>query len=175
MTAVVLARLPLVDLIARRVARRVPFHVRLEDLVGAGALALVELIRRVGGRGAFFEGHLRVRLEGAMLDELRHQDWVGRRTRQTLETQGSGAPRFVPIDEATAVTSRGDPAEVGADLGRLLSRLPARDRWIVISVDLHGTPVGRLARELGISSPRVSQLRSRALAQLRTLVKGAPL
>lgn len=184
----VLARLPLVHRLAHGIARRIPFHLRVQDLVGdlvgAGTIALLQIAKRKpGGQGDSFEHYVAKRLTGAMLDELRHQDPVGRTVRRSLEAReragGVGAPRFVLLDDARLEDAADRlwcraPVEIGAELGILLSRLSERDRQIVVAFDLHGTPLGTLAKKHGISAPRISQLRTRALAQLRALVTSLP-
>ena len=63
--------LPLVELIARRVARRLGEHVELEELIAIGRAALVELVGEYdAGKGAF-AGFASRRLTWATYDALR--------------------------------------------------------------------------------------------------------
>lgn len=53
-----------------------------EDLEQIGLLGLLEALRRYGPPDAMFEGFAFKRIRGAMLDELRRQDWRPRQLRQ---------------------------------------------------------------------------------------------
>lgn len=53
-----------------------------EDLEQIGLLGLLEALRRYGTPDAQFEGFAFKRIRGAMLDELRRQDWRPRQLRQ---------------------------------------------------------------------------------------------
>lgn len=80
----------LVKRIARHVMSRLPANVQLDDLVQAGLVGLMEAVRLYDpSRGASFETYATIRVRGAMLDELRRDDWsprsVSRRVRQLSE------------------------------------------------------------------------------------------
>lgn len=78
--------LPMVEVEARRLARRLPPHVESDDLVSAGTLGLVRAIEQFDPkRGVHFEAYGRKRVIGAMLDELRRQDWIPREARDRAE------------------------------------------------------------------------------------------
>ncbi len=53
-----------------------------EDLEQIGLLGLLEALRRYGEPDEYFEGFAFKRIRGAMLDELRRQDWRPRQLRQ---------------------------------------------------------------------------------------------
>ena len=70
--------------IARRLARRCPTSVALEDLVAAGLLGLAEAAARYDDRRREpFLAFAAPRIRGAMLDELRRGDIMPRRVRQS--------------------------------------------------------------------------------------------
>jgi RNA polymerase sigma factor for flagellar operon FliA len=74
--------LPIVRYVAEKMVERLPRNVQVEDLVSAGILGLFESIDRFDlARGVKFETYCVGRIRGAMLDELRHMDWVPRLTR----------------------------------------------------------------------------------------------
>src|SRR5262249_29295379 len=76
------AHLPLVRRVVTQLARRLPANVHRDDLFSAGVFGLVDSLRRNGGdHGATFEWYARMRIRGAVFDELRAQDWLSRRTR----------------------------------------------------------------------------------------------
>src|SRR5262245_27302288 len=70
---------PLVKSIVGRIAITLPPHVDSEDLFSAGMLGLVNAIRQYNPKmGTAFATYARVRIRGAILDELRRMDWVPR-------------------------------------------------------------------------------------------------
>src|SRR5687768_16221576 len=106
--------LPLVHRIAGQVARRVPANVVRGDLISAGLFGLVDLMRRHGSRdGIEFEGYARTRMRGAMVDELRAQDWLSRRARDAARQ--SNEPRTISLSELTALDENAYLRSVDAD------------------------------------------------------------
>jgi len=78
----ILCYLPLVKVCARKISYGLPSHVRLDDLVSAGILGLVAAIEKFNPEaGSPFESFARLRIRGAILDELRHLDWIPRSIR----------------------------------------------------------------------------------------------
>lgn len=74
--------LPLVRPLAAKLKARLPANVELEDLVSYGTLGLLDAITRYEPKRGFkFETFCQARVRGAMLDELRNQDWVPRLVR----------------------------------------------------------------------------------------------
>jgi RNA polymerase sigma factor for flagellar operon FliA len=79
----VLAYAPMVRYIASRKVRELPAHCDVDDLASAGLVALVETIDRFDpARGASFEQYAWTRVAGALVDELRKQDWASRSVRR---------------------------------------------------------------------------------------------
>ena len=71
--------LPLVRAVVSRVAMTLPPHVDGEDLYSAGLTGLLNAVRQYNpNAGTSFETYARVRIRGAVLDELRRMDWVPR-------------------------------------------------------------------------------------------------
>lgn len=76
----------MIDRLARRLVARTGLHSAYDDLWSAGALGLVEAMRRFeSGKGATFETFAEHRVRGAMLDELRRQDHLPRRLRNRTD------------------------------------------------------------------------------------------
>ena len=79
----VLAYAPMVRYIASRKVRELPAHCDVDDLASAGLVALVETVDRFDpARGASFEQYAWTRVAGALVDELRKQDWASRSVRR---------------------------------------------------------------------------------------------
>lgn len=71
--------LPLVRYATNRLAMTLPDHVDHDDLHSAGLVGLLQALRNYDpASGTSFEGYARLRIRGAMLDELRRMDWVPR-------------------------------------------------------------------------------------------------
>jgi RNA polymerase sigma factor FliA len=79
----VLAYAPMVRYIASRKVRELPAHCDVDDLSSAGLVALLEAIDRFDpAKGASFEQYAWTRVAGALVDELRKQDWASRSVRR---------------------------------------------------------------------------------------------
>ncbi|WP_026419916.1 MULTISPECIES: FliA/WhiG family RNA polymerase sigma factor [Actinoalloteichus] len=73
---------PLVKYVAGRVGTGLPAHVDVADLVQSGIFGLVDAIEKFEPeRGLKFETYAMQRIRGAILDDLRAQDWVPRSVR----------------------------------------------------------------------------------------------
>lgn len=101
--------LPLVKTVVGRVAMSLPPHVDAEDLYSAGMVGLLNAIRRFDANsGVAFETYARLRIRGAVLDELRRLDWVPRslhkkaRKVQEVMLQLEQDQGGVPTEEAMA-------------------------------------------------------------------------
>lgn len=70
---------PLVKQVALHLLARLPAGTELDDLLQVGLIALLEAARNYSAaKGASFETYARIRLRGAMLDEVRSNDWAPR-------------------------------------------------------------------------------------------------
>ena len=70
---------PLVKNVVGRLAMTLPPHVDGEDLYSAGLTGLLSAIRQYNPQaGTLFETYARLRIRGAVFDELRRMDWVPR-------------------------------------------------------------------------------------------------
>jgi RNA polymerase sigma factor for flagellar operon FliA len=110
---------PLVKYVAGRVGTGLPAHVDVGDLIQSGIFGLVDAIEKFEPeRGLKFETYAMQRIRGAILDDLRQQDWVPRTVRggareveRALERLSARLQRQ-PSDRELA-------AELGLDLGDL--------------------------------------------------------
>jgi RNA polymerase sigma factor for flagellar operon FliA len=77
--------MPLVKRLAHHMKAKLPPSVEVDDLVQAGMMGLLDAINRYEEtHGAQFETYAVLRIRGAMLDELRSNDWMPRSTRQNM-------------------------------------------------------------------------------------------
>ena len=75
---------PLIKYIAQKIAARLPSNIDLDDLFSAGVIGLMDAIDKYDpSRDNKFKTYAEFRVRGAMLDELRNQDWVPRSVRES--------------------------------------------------------------------------------------------
>lgn len=74
---------PLIKYIAQKIAARLPANVELDDLISSGVIGLMDAIDKYdSNRDNKFKTYAEFRIRGAILDELRAQDWVPRSVRE---------------------------------------------------------------------------------------------
>lgn len=70
---------PMVKRIAYHLKSRLPAHIQLDDLIQAGMIGLLEAANNFDAlQGASFVTYASIRIRGAMLDEMRKNDWAPR-------------------------------------------------------------------------------------------------
>jgi RNA polymerase sigma factor for flagellar operon FliA len=180
--------MPLVHQAVARFLRKLPPNVLRDDLIAAGTYGLIDSLRKNGGdEGVTFEWYARIRIRGAIVDELRTQDWLTRRARNQVtaaaisdETTGVRAC-VVGFDDLPGRLAGGgfadDEAQSPLDavaermdhiaLANAVSRLPERERYIIAAHYFEGVQFKSIAQTLGVSEPRISQLHARAVQRLR--------
>ncbi|QAA92958.1 RNA polymerase sigma factor FliA [Pollutimonas thiosulfatoxidans] len=78
---------PLVRRLALQLVAKLPASVEVDDLMQAGMMGLLDAVRRYQQTAdAQFETYAVTRIRGAMLDELRSQDWLPRSVRSKTRT-----------------------------------------------------------------------------------------
>lgn len=103
----------LVQRIAYHLSARLPASVLVDDLIQAGLIGLMDAVGHYDpSQGASFETYAAIRIRGAMLDELRRNDWapksVHRRSRDMLAA----------VQRIEARTNRdARPNEIAEELG----------------------------------------------------------
>lgn len=212
----VIRHLGLVHQAVNQIIGRLPRHVVRDDLVSAGMAALAQAARTYDdSRQTGFAPHACVRIRGALLDELRQQDWASRSVRsnarrlygarETLTAKLGRTPTTPELAAHLGVTSRavlavngdveraslvhidrqeGDrdvaiPADEQTPEMLLVERerlaylvdavgaLPERLREVVVGYFFEERTSQDLADSLGVSTSRVSQMRTEALTLLR--------
>jgi RNA polymerase sigma factor for flagellar operon FliA len=113
-SALVVTYSPLVRYVVSRMNVTLPPSLERGDLVGFGTIGLIEAIGRFDlERGLTFPTYAVTRIRGAILDELRAQDWVPRAVRgrmhaidratERFEQANGGEPGLDDIAEATGL------------------------------------------------------------------------
>lgn len=78
---------PLTKFIAQKIAARLPASIQLDDLISSGIIGLMDAIEKYDpSRDNKFKTYAEFRIRGAILDELRSQDWVPRSVREKAKT-----------------------------------------------------------------------------------------
>lgn len=174
--------LPLVRQVVAGFVRRLPVNVLRDDLVAAGILGLVDSLRKNGGDGGpTFESYARIRIRGAIVDELRRHDWSPRRRKEQGEGEGAMPrvavvgfddlpPQIGLVEEGVSPLEHVEEKYVFEALYHALDELPARERAILKMRYFEGMPSKAIATALGLSEARISQLHARATSRLREIL-----
>src|SRR5512145_205986 len=123
----VIASIPFVEQLARRVAATMPHSIDIGDLVQDGVIGLIDAANRFDeARGIKFETFAERRVRGAMIDALRKDAWPRgvRRQRRELEAAREELRRELGHEPSLADLA----AKVGSDekrLGRTIVRINA--------------------------------------------------
>lgn len=80
---IIIEYVPLVKIVAGRLAVYLGSNVEYDDLVGYGIFGLIDAIDKFDyGKGIKFETYASLRIRGAILDQIRKMDWIPRSVRQ---------------------------------------------------------------------------------------------
>jgi RNA polymerase sigma factor for flagellar operon FliA len=127
---------PLVREVVRRFAYRLPRSVERGDLDTAANFGLISAIEGFDPtRGVRFESYCELRVKGALLDELRNQDWLPRPWRTRIELQKRTSERL---------RAQQDREPTDEDVAREMG-MPLDDYLQVFGVGLPGTPLGTMS------------------------------
>lgn len=191
-TRLIEKHMPLVQRLARRMAIRAPASIMADDLCSAGALGLIDsVIRNRSEDDASFACYVRMRIRGAIYDELRANDWLPRRARAKDQPEPtSGPPRPVAVirfedlpnvaeNTPAATSSDSNPMEsmarnrIKGAIKSALQELPKRDRLVLHLHYFKGMQIREIGRLLGVSEARISQIHHRALERIKPFLKEA--
>lgn len=122
---------PLIRFIAQRIALRLPPNIDIDDLVSSGIIGLMDAIDKYDpSRDNKFRTYAEFRIRGAILDELRSQDWVPRSVRDKAKKIEKTSARLEQ-EHGRAVSE----LEISSDLGMSLNkyhRMLARVRTVML-------------------------------------------
>lgn len=151
--------LPLVRPIAESLKRRLPEAIQLDDLIGAGRLALVERAHKYDPDGGLpFEAWARFVIRGAMIDSIK-----GAPFREAKYAEITRAPAgTLPSPEETAASSWDRQAA-----RRALAALPARQVLLLALIYVEGLSLAAAARAVNLTPPEALKDRRKAIERLR--------
>lgn len=108
---------PLVHRLAHHMMAKLPANVEVDDLIQVGMIGLSEALSRFEAtQGVQFETFATQRIRGAMIDELRDNDWASRSTRKSQKEIEESMRRLEHRLGRTPMES-----EIAADLNLTLS------------------------------------------------------
>src|ERR1035437_4953931 len=108
---------PLVRRLAHHMMAKLPANVEVDDLIQVGLIGLSEaLVRDEEAQGVQFENFATQRIRGAMLDELRGNDWMSRGSRKSQREIEQALHRLEQKLGRTPLES-----EIAAELGLTLT------------------------------------------------------
>jgi len=170
---------PLALKIARGFQRKLPSSVLIEDLKAAAMAGLWESVRKYPNGGDELEWYARARIRGSIIDELRAQDWLPRNARRfglpthviRIPDLSKSAQESIQTTEETAADNILEQNRLKARLKMLVDSLPSRERFIAIELFYRDRQLKEIAANLGISEPRISQLKNRLLKRLKTAME----
>jgi RNA polymerase sigma factor for flagellar operon FliA len=170
-----------------RILRRLPPSVQKGDLMSAATQGLMDALQKTATeRGPQFEWYARIRIRGAVLDQLRSEDWLSRTARSESRLRAareSQPPAMVIGFDDLPENKRSIPAPPGespfdfADrksermaLSRAIAELPQREATIIEMHYVQGIQFKDIAAHMKVSEPRIAQLHARAVALLRGIM-----
>lgn len=175
----ILSYAPMVHYIASRKLRELPGHCELDDLASSGLVALMEAVDRFDpAKGASFEQYAWTRIAGALVDELRRQDWASRSVRRTGRRIERARDSFL-ARHGLSPTAEQLARELGTTVAELRTSLEEIDRGNVGSLNAPargaddgqpmeiGDTIGAPEDQLG---PEATALVSERNAAMRTAI-----
>lgn len=118
--ALLAEHVPMVRRVATRMASRYPSCVDVEDLVNMGMFGLIDAVDRFeADRSLSFTAYARIRVKGAIVDEMRRTDWVPRSVRDRGDRLRESETKLLR-DLGRAPTEQELAKELGVTTERLL-------------------------------------------------------
>lgn len=171
---------PLVRRLAHHMMAKLPPSIQVDDLIQVGLIGLSEALTRFeASQGVQFETFATQRIRGAMIDELRENDWMSRGSRKS-QKEIEGALRRLEHRLGRSPSETEIAAELGMDLSEYQSLLnKVKGTQLVYLEDMAGGSEGEdgfLDRHMVDSdSDPMQMLRNQRLRQsLVDAIKGLP-
>lgn len=125
----------LVKKLAYHLACRIPPNIDVNDLIQVGMIALFECAQKWDASlGAKFETYATIRINGAMIDELRRSDWTPRRLNKALKNIQE-ASRKIENANGRRASSNEIADEMGIDINEYHGILNDASQSDILSLD----------------------------------------
>lgn len=126
---------PYIEKVARRLARRLPAHVEIDDLISSGVIGLMEAAERFDPKRVDrFEAFAEYRIRGAMLDDLRSRDTLSRDMRR-LSNELRDATRKLESQLGRSPDHEELAETLGLEVGELYARQQKLSGSSVVGID----------------------------------------
>ena len=134
----VLTFAPLVKYIVYKKVREMPARCEVEDFISCGLEALIRSIDRYDpSKGATLEQYAWTRIHGAVLDELRRQDWAPRSVRRWERDIEKAADEFTTLHNRRPTTEElAEAMPEGPASSRFEKMINIRDQGQIFRVDV---------------------------------------
>jgi len=143
----------LVKRIAYHLMSRLPPSVQADDLIQAGMIGLLEASKNYdAGQGASFETYAGIRIRGAMLDEIRRNDWAPRSVHRKARKLAD-AVRQIESREKRDARDHEVAGELKMSLDEYHQVLQDASGYLVMSFDDIGVDNEAIASELADRTP----------------------
>ena len=167
---------PMVRRVAYRMARRYPRSVDADDLVHIGMLGLIDAVDRYeGDRAESFTAYARIRIQGAIVDEMRKADWVPWSVRDRANSIKRAKQAL--LEELGREPTHSEIAErLGVDVERLEELLRTADIRVLVSTEEGGdddSTVGSTLMDPGLGVDEIVASRHKS-SQVRVVLASLP-
>jgi RNA polymerase sigma factor for flagellar operon FliA len=167
---------PMVRRVAYRMARRYPRSVDADDLVHIGMLGLIDAVDRYeGDRTESFSAYARIRIQGAIVDEMRKADWVPRSVRDRANAIRRAKDALT--EELGKEPTQSQIAQrLGVDEGRLQELMKTADIRVLVSTEEGGdddSTVGSTLADPGLEVDEIVAKRHQS-EQVRAVLASLP-
>lgn len=163
---------PLIRATARRLAGSLPACLDVDDLMSIGAIGLMKALDRADPtRAASFTAYARLKIRGAMIDEIRAIAPIPRWA--SAEGHPFGHSHELGDSHDVMDTNTPDPlsalvaARERAAVAEAIDRLTHKERCVVRWYYYEELTMKAIGARLNVVESRVSQLHTKALARLR--------
>jgi len=195
----VLENLSLVKKVASKIYYRLPKgDIEFDDLVNVGVIGLMKAIQKYNKDKAKFSTYAYIKIRGEILDYLRSLDILPRTVREKIKKEkpveeGKPVPLsntavMVSIERAlssdenfriidTLVSERDTPEEevIKKDqkerLLRAIELLSEKEKKVLQMLYFEERDLKSVAKEIGVSVSRVSQIKAEAVKKLKAILK----
>ena len=197
---IILENLPLVKKVASKIYYKLPdCDIEFDDLVNTGIIGLIKAIDKYNEGKAKFSTYAYIKIRGEILDYLRNLEIVPRSVKDKIKREKeeneseyhvplSNTAVIVSIDKAmtgeddglrlidTLVSKRKTPEEevieldINEKLIEAINKLNHNEKSVLQMIYFEERDLKYISQKLNISVSRVSQIKSQAVAKLRTLL-----
>lgn len=160
--------IPLVRSQTKLVYKRCKDYIEFKDLFNAGLIGLVDAYKKHKPDKGDFIRYAKVRIRGEMIDRIRSNDWVSRKLREQIQSEEvilsrSEKLKDIPENKLSVL----DLLVIQIPIRKIVNQLPARARSIILQAYYEDIDLQDIAKNIGLSPGRVTQIRDAAFINMR--------